>query len=100
MISGIKFMGGVANIKDLVNIVRRSQCSLNITNCSSLKDKVLKKILPLAETEIASPVGFNGIEKVNGHEILNIDCTNFISGHFSYKANADIMGKLLNLSHD
>ena len=48
MISGIKFMGGVANIKDLVNIVRRSQCSLNITNCSSLKDKVLEKVLPLA----------------------------------------------------
>ena len=44
------------------------------------------------------PIGLFELPEVQGHSILNIDCTKFISGHFSYKKNLKMMGKLMKIS--
>jgi hypothetical protein len=36
--------------------------------------------------------------KINGHEIINIDCGKFISGHLAFRSNLAIMAKILEVN--
>lgn len=53
----------------------RTNSTMNILNCRSNNDRVLKYVLKKAKPKI-SPIGLNNInEKIDNHLIKNIDLT-------------------------
>ncbi len=63
----------------------------NLYNCYSKQDMVLGKIFKIANANLSEPIGYfpipSDIEKV-----VNIDCSNFVDSHMSWKNNyADIL---------
>ena len=90
-------MGGVTDAQELVSIVKKSRTPLCLYNCYTGNDMVLKHILPLCKPGILS-IGLQEVDEVLGHEIVNVDCSNFISGHLAYMTNFDIVGKVIEMN--
>ncbi len=58
---------------------------------------VLKHILSLC-TPNAKPIGINELKEVSGHEIINVDCSDFVSGHLSYMSEFKVVGRVLSMN--
>lgn len=93
-ISNIYMMGGVTDVEELRGIIGRAKTPLTVYNCYTGNDMVLKHILPMSKPDLKA-IGISEIGDVDGHEILNIDCSDFISGHLAYMSNFDVVGKVL-----
>jgi hypothetical protein len=46
------------------------------------------------------PIGLHPIGKIDGHEVVNLDCTDFIEGHLAYRTKLDFVARLLNMKDD
>ena len=60
---------------------------------------VLKHILPMSKPGIES-IGLLEVGEIGGHEIVNVDCSNFISGHLAYMTNFEVVGKVLEMNEE
>ena len=60
---------------------------------------VLKHILPMSKPGI-EPIGLLEVGEIGGHEIVNIDCSKFISGHLAYMANFEVVGKVVEMNEE
>jgi len=38
------------------------------------------------------------MKKVEGHKIINLNCTKFVSGHLAFRSNLGVMGEILDIS--
>ena len=94
-LSNIYMMGGVTSECDLAEIIKRSKYPLCIYNCYTDNDMVLKHILSLCHE--GQPIGLHQIRDILGHEIVNVDSSDFISGHLAYMNEFDIVGKVLEM---
>ena len=70
---------------------------MNLSNCVTKHDGVLKYVLSKVKPEI-KPMGLYQIPQIRGHFISNVNCNKIISGHLKYRSHMDIMGKILDLS--
>jgi hypothetical protein len=68
-------------------------------NLYSDNDYILKYLLRICKTDI-TPVGLNAIKHIEGHTIKNEDCTYFVGGHLSYRANLEFFAKYLKIADD
>jgi hypothetical protein len=58
---------------------------------------VLAHVLSLCVPD-SKPIGINKIQEMKGHEIINIDCSYFISGHLSYMSNYGEVGRVTEMT--
>lgn len=94
MLNKIYLMGGVSDTGGLEEIIESSKYPICLYNCYTIYDTVLRYLLSLCQPDI-KPIGLNSVKEIPGHEIINVDCTNFISGHLAFRRNLDILGKVL-----
>jgi hypothetical protein len=92
VLNNIYMLGGVSDEAQLAAVVERSTYPWCVYNLHTANDMVLKHILSMC-TPDARPIGINQLREVKGHEIINVDCSNFISGHLSYMSNFGDVGK-------
>ena len=90
-------MGGVSDAKEITKIISESPSPLSVKNCYTKYDAVLKHLLSLCKPEI-TPIGLHDLPKVPGHEVININCSKFISGHLAFRSHMDLMGEVLEMS--
>lgn len=55
---------------------------------------VLTHVLALC-LPTARPIGITEVKPVAGHEIVNMDVSNYVSGHLAYMSEFDTIGKVL-----
>lgn len=91
LINNVYLMGGVSDGEDIMNIISNSESPLCVYNCYTNNDSVLRHLLSLCKPDI-KPIGLNEIRKVGGHNVINVDCTKFISGHLAFRSNLSLMG--------
>lgn len=60
-IGKIANMGGISDIRDYENTLKKSNKTLSVLNLSCQKDAILKRILPRAKPDIVKPVGLGSI---------------------------------------
>lgn len=94
-LSNIYLMGGVTDQAQLVAILQAAKYPLCLYNCFTDNDMVLKHALSLCVE--GSPVGLSSLPKVAGHEIVNVDGSDFVSGHLAYMNEFDVVGKVLQM---
>lgn len=97
LINNIYLLGGVSDSLAFADLISRSEVPLSVYNCYTNNDAVLKHLLSLCKPDIR-PIGLNNIKKVQGHSVINVDCTKFISGHLAFRSNLRLMGEILELS--
>ena len=84
MINKVYLMGGATDKKEFEEIISNSKSPMNVVNLYSDKDAILKYLLKLCKPSIV-PLGLNPLSEIEGHEITNIDCSDFINGHLAYR---------------
>ena len=99
MVNKVYLMGGVADKGEVENIIMNSKNSLSLINLYSNNDSILKYLLKLCKPNLV-PVGLNPVKEIEGHEIVNMDCTAFINGHLAYREELNVLSKLLNMKDD
>ena len=72
---------------------------MSIKNCYTGNDMVLKHVLSLCKPE-TKPVGLQEIKKLEGHDIANIDCSEFVSGHLAYMNCFSDVGRVLEMTQE
>lgn len=77
----------------------KSQYPLTVYNCYTGNDMVLKHILPMSKPDLHA-IGITEIPEISGHEIINVDCSKFISGHLAYMTNFDLVGKVVEMNEE
>lgn len=77
---------GKGDIKGWENIL--SAVNGKIYNCYSKNDQVLSKIYIIANAGLSSPIGISPID-ISSDQLCNIDCSNFIDSHMTWKENYD-----------
>ncbi|MEX6315010.1 DUF726 domain-containing protein [Providencia manganoxydans] len=61
-----------------------------IYNCYSKNDSVLKWIYSSANIKLSNPIGYSPILS-NSPKIQNVDCTDIVDSHFSWKKNYSVI---------
>lgn len=67
-------------------------------NCYTMNDAVLKRLLSLCKPDV-KPMGLGEVRKVEGHRVVNLNCTEFISGHLAFRGNMQLMAQILEMSN-
>ena len=65
----------------------KNAVSGKIYNYYTKNDKILTYVYRPASFFLSEPIGLNPIKGIN--DIINIDTSNFVSGHTEYKQNAN-----------
>jgi hypothetical protein len=84
IVNKVYLMGGAADKHEVERVLKYSPCPLTVTNLYSLNDWVLKYLLKVSEWN-KSPVGLEKLGVVEGHEVTNVDCTEFVDGHTTFR---------------
>lgn len=99
MVNKVYLMGGVADKNELEHIIMNSRHSLSLINLYSSNDAILKYLLKVCKPNLM-PVGLNPVKEIEGHEIVNMDCSCLINGHLAYREELNVLSKLLNMKDD
>jgi hypothetical protein len=91
LVNNVYLMGGVSDAPSFAEIISHSYSPLSVYNCYTNNDSVLRHLLSLCKPDI-KPIGLNEIKKVEGHSVVNMNCTKFISGHLAFRSNLSLMG--------
>ena len=60
---------------------------------------VLKHLLSQCKPDFKT-IGLHEVPKCPGHEIMNVDVSDIISGHLAYMNEFDIVGKIIDMDRE
>lgn len=94
MLNNVYMLGGVTDATELETIMARARYPLSVYNLYTGRDMVLTHVLALCLPN-NRPIGITKLKSVLGHETLNMDVSDFVSGHLAYMSEFDAIGKAL-----
>lgn len=99
MLNKVYMLGGVSDTPDFQKVIASSSYPICIYNCYTNHDAVLRHIFSLLQPG-NTPIGLNCLYEYSVHDIINMDCTNFINGHLAFRRHLGLLGKLLEVHHE
>lgn len=60
---------------------------------------VLTHVLSLCLPD-AKPMGIHKLKEIPGHEIVNLDCSGYVSGHLDYMGQFEAIGKAVFMNRE
>lgn len=97
MLNNVYILGGVTDCGLLETAIAKSRYPLCVHNCYTPNDMVLSHVLSLCKPDV-KPCGLSELKKLEGHSIINRDCSAFISGHLAYMNAFNDVGRDLEMS--
>lgn len=96
-INDVIIMGSIIHLDDIKSLKLKSIAG-HLINCYSENDDILRYFFRAVKWG-QSPVGLQAIEK-NNFKILDVDCSDIISGHMDYREKMDVVLRRIDFNSD
>lgn len=89
-------IGAASTLEDTNKIISSSKTQINWTNFHGDDDYAIRFALRIFKL-FQKPLGIYRIPDIQGHKIVNIDTSGFVSGHLDYRKKLYQLTKMIHL---